>query len=287
MPPTPEKGFRTPALGRSRGGLTSRNHLACGGAGRPLALTVTGGNINNCTQVTAVMTAIRVPRTDPGRPRVRPSHVLDDKGYSSPAIRNRLRRRGMSHTIPGRADRVRNRLNRDSRGGRPPALDRDAYRRRNVAERCFTRLKQWCGIATRYDKTTESSQAAVAILAEAVRRDQSQGTAPLRLGPGHRHRPSARPPPSPRAPQPPHRRTRLPPLLLDHPHHLADPGQDRRTQVDRRGNLPDPQGPGWTGRMPGQAGPPGIDGSPSLCSCTLSSPRSPHSNAISISRPTT
>ncbi|GHD95969.1 hypothetical protein GCM10010508_62860 [Streptomyces naganishii JCM 4654] len=92
---------------------------------------------------------------------MRPSHVLGDKGYSSRAIRTWLRRRGISHTIPERADHVRNRLNRGSRGGRPPAFDRDTYKRRNVVERCFNKLKQWRGIATRYDKTTESYQAAV------------------------------------------------------------------------------------------------------------------------------
>lgn len=70
----------SPALGRSRGRLTSKIHLACDALGRPLAFTVTGGNTNDCTQFTAVMDAIRVPRLGPGRPRNRPDHVLGDKG---------------------------------------------------------------------------------------------------------------------------------------------------------------------------------------------------------------
>jgi putative transposase len=37
-------------------------------------------------------------------------------------------------------------------GGRPPAFDKDRYRERNTVERGFGRLKQWRGIATRYDK---------------------------------------------------------------------------------------------------------------------------------------
>ncbi|MFD9284775.1 IS5 family transposase [Streptomyces mirabilis] len=159
----PKRGLRSPGLGRSRGGLTSKIHLACDGAGRPLAFTLTGGNTNNCTQFTAVMEAIRVPRIGPGRPRVRPTHVLDDKDYSPRAIRGRLRRRGIRHTIPERADQVRNRLRRGSRGGRPPAFDTQLYKRRNAVERCFNRLKQWHGIATRDDKTAESYQAAVAL----------------------------------------------------------------------------------------------------------------------------
>ncbi|WEB45612.1 IS5 family transposase [Streptomyces yunnanensis] len=156
-------GLREPALGRSRGGLTSKIHLACDALGRPLAFTVTSGNTNDCTQFTAVMEAIRVPRVGLGRPRVRPAHVLGDKGYSSKAIRAWLRRRGIGHTIPERADQIRNRLRRGSRGGRPPAFDRQLYKQRNVVERCFNRLKQWRGIATRYDKTVESYQAAVTL----------------------------------------------------------------------------------------------------------------------------
>ncbi|MFF9078752.1 IS5 family transposase [Streptomyces rubiginosohelvolus] len=156
-------GRRSPALGRSRGGLTSKIHLACDGLGRPLALVVTGGNTNDCTQFTAVMEAIRVPRLGPGRPRVRPDHVLGDKGYSSKAIRAWLRRRGIGHTIPERADQARNRYRRGSRGGRPPAFDKQVYKRRNVVERCFNRLKQWRGLATRYDKTIQSYEAAVTL----------------------------------------------------------------------------------------------------------------------------
>ncbi|WP_449341172.1 IS5 family transposase [Streptomyces canarius] len=156
-------GRRSPALGRSRGGLTSKIHLACDAFGRPLAFVLTGGNTNDCTQFTTVMEAIRVPRMGPGRPRVRPTHVLGDKGYSSRAIRTWLRRRGISHTIPERADQIRNRLRRGSRGGRPPAFDKQLYKQRNVVERCFNRLKQWRGIATRYDKTAESYQAAITL----------------------------------------------------------------------------------------------------------------------------
>ncbi|WP_442538203.1 IS5 family transposase [Streptomyces pseudogriseolus] len=156
-------GSASRGLGRSRGGLTSKIHLACDGAGRPLAFTVTGGNTNDCTQFTAVMEAIRVPRPGPGRPRVRPDHVIGDKGYSSKAIRTWLRRRNIRHTIPERSDQVRNRLRRGSQGGRPPAFDKQVYKRRNVVERCFNRLKQWRGIATRYDKTAESYQAAVTL----------------------------------------------------------------------------------------------------------------------------
>ncbi|KJY46608.1 transposase [Streptomyces sp. NRRL S-444] len=99
----------------------------------------------------------------PVRPRMRPGHVIADKGYSSKAIRTWLRRRGIACTIPERFDQVSNRARRGSRGGRPPVFDKQIYKRRNVVERYFTRLKQWRGIATRYDKTAQSYQAAVTL----------------------------------------------------------------------------------------------------------------------------
>ncbi len=46
-----------------------------------------------------------------------------------------------------------NRMRRGRAGGRPPAFDREAYKQRNTVERCINRLKQWHGIATRYEKT--------------------------------------------------------------------------------------------------------------------------------------
>ncbi|WP_435886362.1 IS5 family transposase [Streptomyces bacillaris] len=151
------------ALGRSRGGLSTKIHLACDGLGRPLGFVLSGGNANDCTRFEQVMDSITVPRTGPGRPRTRPDHVIADKGYSSRKIRTYLRRHGIPHTIPERPDQIQGRLNRGTRGGRPPSFDRCIYRRRNVVERSFNRLKQWRGLATRYDKTRESYHAAVTI----------------------------------------------------------------------------------------------------------------------------
>ncbi|MFD8078251.1 transposase [Streptomyces sp. NPDC059718] len=94
----PKIGLRSPGLGRSRGGLTSKIHLTYDGLDRPLGFTISGGNTNDCTQFTALMQAIRVPRIGPGRPRILPSHVIGDKGYGSRAIRTWLREQGIAHT---------------------------------------------------------------------------------------------------------------------------------------------------------------------------------------------
>jgi transposase len=124
-------------------------------------VVLTGGNINDCTMFTQVMGAVRWCRPGPGRSRTRPRRVLADKGYSTAAIRRYLRRRRIRATIPERRGQQANRARRGSGGGRPPASGPVACRRRNVVERCFSQLKQYRAIATRYDKTALSYKAMI------------------------------------------------------------------------------------------------------------------------------
>ena len=124
---------------------------------------LTEGHRHDSTQLEPVLDAIRVPRPGGrGRPRKRPAHLLADKGYSYPRCRRALRRRGIPHTIPERTDQ---RARRAHRPGRPPTFDRARYRRRNVVERCINRLKQWRGLATRYEKRAANYRAMVVIAA--------------------------------------------------------------------------------------------------------------------------
>ena len=116
-------------------------------------MLVTAGQRHESTQLGALLDAIRVPRPcGRGRPRKRPAHLVADRGYSYPTCRRLLRRRGIAHTIPERADQQQARARRGARGGRPPLVDPLRYRQRNVAERAVARLKQHRAIATRYDK---------------------------------------------------------------------------------------------------------------------------------------
>lgn len=124
--------------------------MACDGRGRPLSIVLTPGQRHDSTQLEPVLDAIRVPRpAGRGRPRKRPDHLIGDKGYSYPRCRHVLCRRGIPHTIPGRVDQ---RARRMRNPGRKPAFCTVTYRRRNVVERCINRLKQWRGIATRFEK---------------------------------------------------------------------------------------------------------------------------------------
>ncbi|GHJ02982.1 IS5 family transposase [Streptomyces olivaceus] len=157
----PKRGLRPgEAIGRSRGGLTTKIHLACDGQGRPLAFTITAGNVNDCTQFEQVLARIRIERCGPGRPRTRPERVIADKGYSSTRIRSYLRRRGIKAVIPERIDQINGRIRRRESLCR---LDRAAYRRRNVVERCFNKLKHNKALATRYDKRARHYEALVTI----------------------------------------------------------------------------------------------------------------------------
>ena len=58
----------------------------------------------------------------------------------------------MKATIPEPSTQIANRKRRGSAGGRPPAFDPDDYKNRHVVEGSFAVVKQWRGLATRYDK---------------------------------------------------------------------------------------------------------------------------------------
>ncbi len=106
-----------------------------------------------------------MPRVGPGRPRKRPDHLIADKAYSHPCTRRALRRRHIAHSIPENSDQWAHRRTRGSAGGRPPQFDRDRYKQRNVVERCFNRLKQFRGLATRYARRAACYRAILIIAA--------------------------------------------------------------------------------------------------------------------------
>lgn len=142
------------ALGRSRGGFSTKLHLRADRSGKPLVLVLTAGERHDQTAFTALMEHGDIKRSGKGRPRRRPKRVVGDKGYSSRRIRGWLRQHGIRHTIPHK----RNECQRGS-------FDRALYRERNVVERLINRLKQFRRVATRYEKRAANYLAMVTVAA--------------------------------------------------------------------------------------------------------------------------
>nr|WP_236617711.1 IS5 family transposase [Sphingobium ummariense] len=130
-----KRGTHRRALGRSRGGFTSKLHCVADALGRPLAFILTSGEAADCKAYDALI----------GLPERAPDALLADKGYDADAIRADLAERQIEPVIPGRSNR---RVKIDH--------DRTIYKQRNRIERMFGHLKINRAIATRYDQLANS-----------------------------------------------------------------------------------------------------------------------------------
>ena len=138
-----QRGEQSQAIGRSRGGRTTKIHALTDQLCRPLAFLLTGGHVADCRAGAQLIEHL---------PACRLLHA--DKGYDSDAIREQVEARGAAPNIPPK-------VNRRWKPCFSPAL----YRGRNAIERMFCRLKDFRRIATRYDRLATNYLAAVCLAA--------------------------------------------------------------------------------------------------------------------------
>ncbi|MGW4126473.1 IS5 family transposase [Nocardia sp. NPDC004711] len=80
----------------------SKHHLITEGHGIPLAVTLTGGNRNDVTELMALIEAIPSVRGRRGRPRRRPDTLYADRGYDHDKYRKLVRDKGITPFIARR-----------------------------------------------------------------------------------------------------------------------------------------------------------------------------------------
>jgi len=132
----------TEAIGKSRGGNTTKIHLAVDAYGLPVEFIITGGEVNDCTAAPALIA--NVASADA---------IIADKGYDSERLRVQINEQGSRVVIPRKRNSVKG--NGD--------LDRGLYRYRHLVENAFARLKQYRAIATRFDKLKRNYESMVAM----------------------------------------------------------------------------------------------------------------------------
>lgn len=134
--------------GRSRVGFGTKIHLATDAGGLPLNIVLSPGQAHESQFALRLLDGIGVQRQN-GSMKRRGYAVLADQAYSGHVLRNELKRKGIKTVIPRKSNEI---MASDGRS----RFANDVYRRRNVMERCFGRLKEYRRIATRYDKTARN-----------------------------------------------------------------------------------------------------------------------------------
>src|SRR5216683_2688199 len=138
-----KRGASEQAIGITKGGRNSKIHGLVDKLCRPWVLILTPGNTADCTVGPACVSLLDGI-----------AELLGDKAYDSNSFRKSLRKDGIKPVIPGRSNRKK-RIRHD----------KQAYKDRNVIERCYCRLKDFRRIATRYDKLARNYFSALCLVA--------------------------------------------------------------------------------------------------------------------------
>ncbi len=137
-----KKGSEDQALGRSRGGLSTKIHLAVRGLGCPVRFILTAGHRGDAPQALPLIEDLPA------------EVVITDTAYDSDRIRRTIADKGALAVIP----------NNPSRARKHP-LDAHLYTQRHLVECCISKLKQFRRVATRFEKTARNYFAVVTLAA--------------------------------------------------------------------------------------------------------------------------
>ncbi|HGC5724997.1 TPA: IS5 family transposase [Legionella pneumophila] len=119
------------AIGKSRGGNTTKIHLAVDAYGLPIEFELTGGEVHDCKVAPELVEKLLPAEC-----------IIADKGYDSEPLREQIRSKGSIPVIPRKTN---------SKTGNHD-MDWCLYKYRHLVENAFARLKHFRAIATRYDK---------------------------------------------------------------------------------------------------------------------------------------
>ena len=142
------KNQTSSSIGKTRGGLNTKIHAIVGTDLRPVAFLLSAGNVDDCTEAVPLLKLL---------PDLKGCDILADKAYGTKEIRTYLHDQSARYTIPPKVNTKQ-----------PWPFDKETYKRRNVIERFFNRLKEFRRAETRYDKRDDSFLAFVMLAASCV-----------------------------------------------------------------------------------------------------------------------
>ena len=142
----PKKVGEDEAIGRSRGGLSTKIHALADALGNPVGFFLTGGEAHDLVGADHLL------------PTMQADTLIGDKAFDADErVIKPLTVAGKAAVIPSKANRQ---VVRD--------YDHHLYKARHLIENFFAKLKQFRAIATRYDKTRRNFLAAVHLAAAAI-----------------------------------------------------------------------------------------------------------------------
>ena len=131
------------AIGRSRGGRTTKIHAVADRSGRLIAFDLSPGQMGDIRAAIPLLASLPAAK-----------HVLADAAYDADRLHQFLEQRGTTPTI--KQNPTRKQLK---------PFDKALYKSRNLIERAFSHLKDWRRVATRYDKLARNFKSTVTLAA--------------------------------------------------------------------------------------------------------------------------